>query len=951
MIILLSGRRAVWRPLLPLLLIGLLISSSVAARSDATSRSSVAAHAPLRLVKDLNPTQDATLGSDPHQFTAVGATMFFIANDGMNGAELWKSDGTAAGAQLVRDINPGPADGLPGFNPGSLDTFLLAVNTTLFFIDGIRLWRSDGAAAGTVIVKDFTTLVDGVYQSLEITALTHVGDTLFLVLRNSDTSEQQLWRSDGTAAGTIMLKTLNPIGGASEMIAFQNMLFFSDNNQLWRSDGAVAGTELVADAAARDMTALGDTLFFKVNSSWSDYSVWKTDGTTAGTQALASFENEPADLELAGNLLFFKVNHRLWRSDGTAAGTFALTEDDFWDLELEGSGDLLFFERQGRLWRSDGTVAGTVALTSDGFVDRPIDIDGTLVFFWQDVPSQGAKLWTSDGTAAGTRQIQDLIPAVDSGQIVEPTVLGGLLYFILYPDASQTQRMLWRSDGTTAGTLRIYDHAPGSLVNDADVANGRVFFSANDPATGRELWSTDGTAAGTGMLTQINEGFGDSNLYSLVDAGGRVFFTQMSSGPQPQTELWTSDGTAAGTIRLKADGLFNTGQLERIAFNHLYCFEASSETSGEELWCSDGTVTGTTLVKDIRPGSDGSDMFELTVVGDTLFFTADDGVHGRELWRSDGTAEGTRLVKEIISGMNQTGPHWLTAMNGALYFLIDDSRVGPQLWKSDSAGAERVANLAVSPRDASIFHLINANGTLYFFCGVSSSVYGPAYLWRSDGSAAGTFRVTPAPLGGSDSRFNYIAAVGDRIFFDMTNTEDWSSARNSLWTSDGTASGTRLLKHISPGSMTAFNDILLFTASDETHGRELWRSDGTPDGTQLIKDIMPGQDSGVVLDSLRSLPLQTLPDAAMAAFTAMTPETGAELWRSDGTAEGTQLIEDLAPGPASSAPGRMTLAGTSLFFTADQRATGRELWALSRGSQIAARAYLPLAGRAGTGLD
>src|SRR5262249_56380828 len=100
-----------------------------------------------QMVLDIN----TALSSNPSQIVAVGSTTYFTADDGVNGVELWKSDGTAAGTVLVKDINPGSASS----NPSSLTN----VNGTLFFTasdgsTGVELWKSDGTAAGTVLVKD-----------------------------------------------------------------------------------------------------------------------------------------------------------------------------------------------------------------------------------------------------------------------------------------------------------------------------------------------------------------------------------------------------------------------------------------------------------------------------------------------------------------------------------------------------------------------------------------------------------------------------------------------------------------------------------------------------------------------------------------------------------------------------------------------------------------------------
>src|SRR5262245_62031164 len=102
-------------------------------------------------------------------------------------------------------------------------------------------------------------------------------------------------------------------------------------------------------------------------------------------------------------------------------------------------------------------------------------------------------------------------------------------------------------------------------------------------------------------------------------------------------------------------GIF-TGPMVNV--NGTLFFAADDGVNGQELWKSDGTAAGTIMVKDIRPGANGSFPENLTAVGNTLFFAADDGVNGTELWKSDGTAAGTILVKDINPGSDTFGmPH------------------------------------------------------------------------------------------------------------------------------------------------------------------------------------------------------------------------------------------------------------------------------------------------------
>ena len=129
--------------------------------------------------------------------------------------------------------------------------------------------------------------------------------------------------------------------------------------------------------------------------------------------------------------------------------------------------------------------------------------------------------------------------------------------------------------------------------------------------------------------------------------GDTLFFTATTA----TGEMWKSDGTRAGTVLVKDidRGRLRYGPDDLTAVGDTLFFTADDGIHGEELWKSDGTRAGTVLVKDIRPGDYASTAsgLDLTAVGDTLFFTADDGTHGSELWKSDGTRAGTVLVKDI----------------------------------------------------------------------------------------------------------------------------------------------------------------------------------------------------------------------------------------------------------------------------------------------------------------
>jgi ELWxxDGT repeat protein len=114
---------------------------------------------------------------------------------------------------------------------------------------------------------------------------------------------------------------------------------------------------------------------------------------------------------------------------------------------------------------------------------------------------------------------------------------------------------------------------------------------------------------------------------------------------------------------------------------------------------------------------------------------------------------------------------------------------------------------------------------------------------------------------------------------------------------------------------------LYFTSDDGARGRELWKSDGTPDGTVLVRFFPLRSDAYFTLKSLAAV------DGTL-FFSEGDAVHAQELWRSDGTESGTVLVQDLALGPFfSGSPEQMTLAGSRMFFTANDPVLGRELWA------------------------
>lgn len=159
------------------------------------------------LVKDI---RSGTNSANPANLTKVGSQLFFTATDGINGIELWKSDGTTSGTVMVKDINPGSASSLPAE--------FIEYNGLLIFnatdgTNGIELWRSDGTSAGTYMLKDINTgtssSTPGIsnFTRLSKNYLRGPDGLLYFTAVNASTG-RELWKTDGSTVGTVLVNDI-----------------------------------------------------------------------------------------------------------------------------------------------------------------------------------------------------------------------------------------------------------------------------------------------------------------------------------------------------------------------------------------------------------------------------------------------------------------------------------------------------------------------------------------------------------------------------------------------------------------------------------------------------------------------------------------------------------------------------------------------------------------------
>lgn len=446
-------------------------------------------------------------------------------------------------------------------------------------------------ANAQVMVKDIITGGVGSYP----TAISYCNGTMLFTAMDANLvfGENELWKTDGTAEGTVIVKDINPNGGSiasnfSDLIVIGNYAYF-------KADDGVHGQEL-----------------------------WKTDGTSEGTVMVKDIHptvgSRPTHMLKVGDVLYFSAEdgthgRELWKSDGTEAGTVMVK-----DVRPGGNG----------------------SITSSSFARTITALNGVVYYAAQD-GENGDELWKSDGTEAGTVMVKNLREGNNSGVSPESLIVyKDKIYFTGSDDAAGY--VIFVSDGTEEGTMLFKDinptssfPVPGLFI----ISNNYLFFDAGDGVHGSELWRTDGTVEGTIMLKDINEGSSSSFLEEgrMIDFKGQLYFTAYDGD---RSDLWKSDGTPEGTvIAVAVENAFGLGAGGLTAIGDLLFFssEATPQTGGE-FWKTDGTLAGTELIMDINPGNHASSPGGYFNHNGMLYFSAETNAAGRELWKYDISATG-----------------------------------------------------------------------------------------------------------------------------------------------------------------------------------------------------------------------------------------------------------------------------------------------------------------------
>jgi ELWxxDGT repeat protein len=241
----------------------------------------------VQQVKDINSGVKDSLPAGAIEYNGQ---LFFSADDGTNGRELWVSDGTDAGTAMLVDIQA-------GHKKGSAPDHLTLFQGQIFFsaddgINGRELWVTDGSAAGTALFKDINA---GTNIGSSPSGLVVFNNALYFAA-DDGINGREVWSSDGTAAGTALAHDINAGSGASmpaELAVADNKLYFqadggTDGVELWVIEPSVS-CDYPLDASEQEVLAVTDGKLYPLNADQSgEYTIRSG---LAATEAYAMFSS------------------------------------------------------------------------------------------------------------------------------------------------------------------------------------------------------------------------------------------------------------------------------------------------------------------------------------------------------------------------------------------------------------------------------------------------------------------------------------------------------------------------------------------------------------------------------------------------------------------------------------------------------------------------------------
>jgi ELWxxDGT repeat protein len=721
----------------------------------------------------------------------------------------------------------------------------------------------------------------------------------FAIFLASDGQETRVWRTDGTSAGTTLLRRIpaaHPSGDPIEIVGGNDRAFFvgpdlGGGKELWTTDGTAAGTLAIGNGGTAPLSlayeASAARCWFSATDSSNGRELWRSDGTAATTVRVTQLRAGSLDGMLAqpkqvaplpSGVYFAGQNStsgvELWRISGITQSLFANIAAGAASSnprELTWSGDYLMFAADGPggtepycvalgTLQSLDVVLGTASSSPDNFVAYQPTLTQPLFWFRANTLALGREP-VRYNPFSQTTSIVDLAVGGTSSDAAPQFQFGSQV--ALAAESSPSGFWVWSvpGNGTTPTPLvsTFFGHGIGRISN----SPGRFVVRHSFPSGPFTLVGgtdrSDGTVGGTVAIDSFT-----SELRVVTELPGN------SGALLGDGRVVSTTGAPVPLVPTGIDAGSNLGRLAGLGGNAVvFCVD-------DTPWCSNGTAAGTQplLTSPVFQTGPYSPMF-----AGHRFFVGGPTVR---LYRTDGTPAGTvALPGTLVSG---TTVAWAATPTQLLLFL------GDNLYATDGVAAPMLlrTGLPAQPAPAAL-------GNLVLFRGLDATT--GVELWRSDGTAAGTVLVRDIRSGvasalgtGNETQWSLRALPGQLLFA----ADD--ALGDEVWRTDGTTLGTTIVSNVAPGPAAALVSLggvtadgrLLFAATAAATGRDLWSTNGTPAGTQLLVDDTAGTT------------VQVLGPVGTQWQFAIGDASTARLYTTGGTAATTTLLTTLVGGAVQS---------------------------------------------------
>ena len=803
-------------------------------------------------------------GSNPQYLQKYNDQLIFWTGD------LWKYDFTTKKSTLIKKIFPYT----PQFS--SNPQFTLFKNKVYFLVDIssiTQLWSTDGTESGTSKIFDF--------PDDYVTQITADENKIFITERNN------VYISDGTAAGTKLLKQME--GQTLETKAFKfesNFIFAAKNtnysNELWITNSVddatakikIEGTEnpLYIHTTLNCFNLNGNLLFYAQNAEGTQQGLWSLNKLTKKAKFIFYTRGADKGEILNDQLIFFgntvENGANLFVTDGTVGNTNVLSSQMHFtsgsqdEIGLQRLGNYVyFFPRTGernRLWKTDGTLAGTVATS----VLIPNDFAANIIKYYP--VNQRMMIENSGHTSFYLMDQFENLSTMGQNRLDNAIEDENTLIFPFYNKKFGQELFEYNFDTKTIQLFNDTKHEAGSNpLNIVANGNQNLIFTATDGEFGNQFYKIQAK----GEIPQILK---SSNVTQSLIPAGNLFKVGTYHYVKPENYSGTiakTNGQAENTKILNLPGYTTVenyssfGNLKDEAL--IIATYNSSNDRKIQVFKNDIGSDYFELLKEIPTGSTISKSTAVSYNG-SVYFTVYTADYKTEIWKTDGTSAGTKLAFNIPDDPYYSNmPRFLQAYDNHLLIAKNN-----RFWSYESSAGE--LKEIPFPQDEWGMgqwniseNMIEIEGKLYF---LSQNGFGKVYKLDNMQS------VPKVILSSNDMNiFSDFKKCGNQLYFGSGNNQKI----NNLWSINlqDDSSNPIITKNsnFQISDLTCANNYLYYRKASSN---QIWRTNGTAASTIALPITVSNEEQIAGDDEI----LRLIEFQNSLYFVAKTKTSGEELY-------------------------------------------------------------------------